>query len=206
MKKKEDTGTREKIISAATEEFSKAGFHGARVDAIAALSGVNKAMIYYHFGSKEKLYKSIIEMIFIGVRNIVSKVTDSNESPEEKIFLIMRELSNYIGSLNDSMRRVMIWEIASGGKTLVTIGSKTLLTTVIPLVRKTYADGFKKGIIRKDIDPILTNIAMIGAIIFSNIQFMTFKDTLASTFIFTKDFRERFTENLLKIYKKGIAP
>jgi TetR/AcrR family transcriptional regulator len=48
--------TREKILASARKEFSEKGLNGARVDRIAGASGVNKAMIYYHFGSKEALY------------------------------------------------------------------------------------------------------------------------------------------------------
>ena len=49
--------TKERILVAAEEEFSEKGFYGARVDAIAAASGINKRMIYAHFESKEKLLK-----------------------------------------------------------------------------------------------------------------------------------------------------
>ena len=48
--------TRERILAAAEEEFSEKGFYGARIDSIAAASGMNKRMIYAHFDSKEKLY------------------------------------------------------------------------------------------------------------------------------------------------------
>ncbi|MEN8154721.1 MAG: TetR/AcrR family transcriptional regulator, partial [Acidobacteriota bacterium] len=55
--------TKEKIIDAAVTEFSKGGYPGARVENIAVNAGVNKAMIFYYFGSKEELYKVIIKKI-----------------------------------------------------------------------------------------------------------------------------------------------
>ena len=62
MEYKRDTkNTASLILVAATEEFSQYGQAGARIDRIAKRAGVNKAMIYYHFHSKEKLYQSIIE-------------------------------------------------------------------------------------------------------------------------------------------------
>ena len=48
--------TRQKILTAAEAEFSEIGLYGARVDSIAQRAGVNKRMIYAHFGSKEQLY------------------------------------------------------------------------------------------------------------------------------------------------------
>ncbi|MEW6411353.1 MAG: TetR/AcrR family transcriptional regulator [Candidatus Zixiibacteriota bacterium] len=54
------TDTKERILKAAAVEFAKNGLAGARVDRIAAAAKVNKAMIYYHFSSKEKLYREVI--------------------------------------------------------------------------------------------------------------------------------------------------
>ena len=48
------------ILSAARVVFSEKGFSGARIDEMAALSGVNKQRIYAYFGSKEKLYKKVL--------------------------------------------------------------------------------------------------------------------------------------------------
>ena len=45
---------KEKILQAAEESFAEKGLYGARVDEIAALSTVNKRMIYEYFGNKEK--------------------------------------------------------------------------------------------------------------------------------------------------------
>ena len=44
--------TRQSILGAALEEFSRYGLGGARVDRIAERSGANKRMLYYYFRSK----------------------------------------------------------------------------------------------------------------------------------------------------------
>ena len=53
--------TRAAILAAAEEEFARAGLAGARTDAIAAQAGVNKALLYYYFDSKEALYAAVVE-------------------------------------------------------------------------------------------------------------------------------------------------
>ena len=55
---------RERILEAAAEEFGRAGFSGAKVDAIARRAGVNKAGLYYHLGNKEKLYEAVLLHLF----------------------------------------------------------------------------------------------------------------------------------------------
>jgi TetR/AcrR family transcriptional regulator len=53
--------TKQRILDAALREFSDKGIAGARVDAIAARANVNKRMLYYYFGSKEGLFREILQ-------------------------------------------------------------------------------------------------------------------------------------------------
>jgi TetR/AcrR family transcriptional regulator len=53
--------TRAAILAAAEHVFARAGLAGARTDLIAAEAGVNKALLYYYFQSKEKLYQAVLE-------------------------------------------------------------------------------------------------------------------------------------------------
>ena len=52
--------TKTRILDAATEEFARRGFAGARVDEIAAKSGSNKQLIYAYFDSKLGLFEAVI--------------------------------------------------------------------------------------------------------------------------------------------------
>jgi TetR/AcrR family transcriptional regulator len=57
-----DSGaTRQAILQAAERIFADEGLEGARTDAIAAAAGVNKALLYYYFRSKEELYREVLE-------------------------------------------------------------------------------------------------------------------------------------------------
>ena len=82
-------GSKEKILEAAMAEFSKNGLQGARVDKIAVEAGVNKAMIYYHFSSKAKLYNEV-------VRNFVAS----------RIPMLARDISNEV-RLEDAVRQAL---------------------------------------------------------------------------------------------------
>jgi AcrR family transcriptional regulator len=52
--------TRERILEAATAEFSAFGIAGARVDRIAKTAGCNKNLIYIYFDSKEALFTTVL--------------------------------------------------------------------------------------------------------------------------------------------------
>lgn len=52
-----------RILKAAEEVFATAGFAGARTAAIAQRAGVPKANLHYYFGTKEALYRRLLENI-----------------------------------------------------------------------------------------------------------------------------------------------
>jgi TetR/AcrR family transcriptional regulator len=60
-RKRKDNEAR--ILKAAEEVFATAGFSGARTAAIARRAGVPKANLHYYFGTKEALYRRVLENI-----------------------------------------------------------------------------------------------------------------------------------------------
>jgi AcrR family transcriptional regulator len=56
---KDGSATRRRLLDAATEEFSRHGIAGARVDRIADAAQANKAQIYAWFSSKDGLFDAV---------------------------------------------------------------------------------------------------------------------------------------------------
>lgn len=56
--------TRASIMKAALHEFANLGLAGARVDVIARRAGVNKQVLYYHFGNKEDLFRATLASVY----------------------------------------------------------------------------------------------------------------------------------------------
>lgn len=52
--------SRERILAAATAEFSAHGIAGARVERIAKAAGCNKNLIYIYFESKDNLFETVL--------------------------------------------------------------------------------------------------------------------------------------------------
>ncbi len=55
--------TEEKIYEAAKEIFYRKGLDGARMQEIADLAGINKALLHYYFRTKEKLFGAIVKRV-----------------------------------------------------------------------------------------------------------------------------------------------
>ena len=70
--------TRSRILEAALELFAASGFEGASTRTIAEQAGVNLPAIQYYFGSKEGLYRAVVEQFShemqIGVTPIAERI------------------------------------------------------------------------------------------------------------------------------------
>ena len=60
--------SRAAILQAALNEFSSAGYEGARVDRIALAAGVSKPLLYDYFGDKEDLYAAALREAYVQIR------------------------------------------------------------------------------------------------------------------------------------------
>src|SRR5580658_5436640 len=77
--------TRARILDAALTEFAAHGLAGARTEPIAVAAGVNKALLYYYFESKEKLYSAALEMVSGRVRDRSMAVFLREATPGERL-------------------------------------------------------------------------------------------------------------------------
>jgi len=66
--------SRDVLLAAAAEEFARNGLKGTRIREIVQRSGVNERMIYHHFGSKEGLFRAVMEDAFGGVGQALREV------------------------------------------------------------------------------------------------------------------------------------
>jgi TetR/AcrR family transcriptional regulator len=77
--------TRTRILDAATQEFSANGLAGARTERIAEAAGVNKALLYYYFRSKDELYNAALEAVAARVAEISMAVLGKECSAGERL-------------------------------------------------------------------------------------------------------------------------
>jgi TetR/AcrR family transcriptional regulator len=81
--------TRARILNAAVRQFSASGLAGARTEQIAEEAGVNKALLYYYFKSKEDLYAAALEFVFDGVRTASLALLEAGASAGERFLQIV---------------------------------------------------------------------------------------------------------------------
>lgn len=69
--------TAERIATAAALEFAERGVHGVRMEHVARRAGVNKALVYRHFGDKEHLYAETLRRELAKRSTILGSLPDS---------------------------------------------------------------------------------------------------------------------------------
>ncbi|MGW1592070.1 TetR/AcrR family transcriptional regulator [Streptomyces sp. NPDC002386] len=60
----ESAGTRDRILSAAREEFSERGYEKTSVRGIAKAAGVDSALVHHYFGTKEQIFEASVAVAF----------------------------------------------------------------------------------------------------------------------------------------------
>ncbi len=143
--------TKNKILLAAESEFSEKGIWGARVDAIAAVAGVNKRMIYEHYESKENLYKTVLFFVYSKLAAYESQYYKDSVDPEGAIRRIV-EVSFRFLEANPTFVRILMWENLNRASYLEAGGVKEIKNPTIEYIKTQIRRGKEIGIFEDSAD------------------------------------------------------
>src|SRR5438067_6190892 len=158
--------TRSGILDAALAEFSKEGLAGARTDAIARADGVNKALLYYYFGDKDRLYAAVLDHVFGELSHRLIDVLDHDNSPREKILAYAAAHFDYIAH-SPLLPRLVHREMMQAGRhgsAHVARVAEQYLRPVFRRLAATLHAGMEAGEFRR-VDPVHFAISMVGVIV-----------------------------------------
>jgi TetR/AcrR family transcriptional regulator len=130
----------ERILAAAAVEFSSRGYAGARVDHIARRARVNKAMLYYHFGSKQGLYRTLLRDTFGRIAAQLSAIAASGRPPDEMLEAAVTAIATFI-EVHAFFPSIMLREVADRGQHLDAATLEALAS-----VPQAFASILKAGI------------------------------------------------------------
>lgn len=152
--------TERRILLASVKVFSEKGFDGSRTDEIAKLAGVNKAMIHYYFESKERLYVTLITIVFERLSLILSEFFGnfSPETIEDDISLFIDNYVEFI-RLNIKFFKMLLWELARGGDQIGRV-MKEIIGEQFIVIQVQFDKAIEKGLIR----PLVPRHLMLSVI------------------------------------------
>ena len=154
---------KEYILTTALELFGQKGFEGTSIRDIACKANVNVAMISYYFGSKEKMFESIVENKARQLKEVFSElVNNSSLSEIEKIDLV---IDHYVARIfaHPVFHHLLHRELSLNQRTQMHEGIIDVLLKNFMVVKKIIENGIQNKVFRK-VDPEITIATLIGTI------------------------------------------
>ena len=154
--------TKDKLLAIATKHFVEYGYDGARMDMMAQECEYNKATFYYHFKSKDELYKNVLVTIFSIINKELQKLELTNnpkENLKNYVFIVVKTISD-----NRVYSKLLMSEIATGFKRLNPEALKSAFS-MLRVFFQILKSGVESGEF-KQITPILPHFMIVGTVTF----------------------------------------
>jgi len=159
----QETDTKQRILDSAVQVFAAKGKAGARIEEIADLAEVNKAMIYYYYTSKDNLYERVLDAVLKETFGELSRVAATDASPEEKVRQIIDAYVEIYIRRHD-LFQLLLREIIDGGETLkkIVVGYKYIFEKQPDaLPARLIQQGIDSGVFRS-VNPGQTFMSLMG--------------------------------------------
>jgi AcrR family transcriptional regulator len=146
--------TRREILDVATREFADQGYAGGRVDEIAAQTRTTKRMIYYYFGSKERLFVAVLERAYVAIRAAEQTIEVDHLEPAAAIRRLAELTFDHHESHPDFARLVSIENIHRAEHIAGREDFAGQNTPAIELIERILERGRRDGSLTRDIDAV----------------------------------------------------
>jgi TetR/AcrR family transcriptional regulator len=159
--------TRGRILDAALSEFAAHGLAGARTERIATAAGVNKALLYYYFESKEKLYLAALEMIASKIRDSTMAVFLREGSAGERVLRsALNHFDRIVGQQEfQSMMQQEMIRLHKGESGVMPLLVKKVFEPTLIMYRAMVREGIASGELI-EADWLQIQLATLGANVF----------------------------------------
>ena len=150
------------ILDAAISLFSEQGFDAVSMREIARSAAVSKANIYHHFESKESLYLAILKSSTDETAQLIEQLAGSEGRFEERLVEFARAHLEHLFHRKNAAK-VILHEAFSGDVDSSRKLSEEVFGRIYHRMTEIMQAGQDAGVLRKDLDPALCVILLMGA-------------------------------------------
>ena len=160
MAKKKSEDVRKAILDAAVKIVAQKGFYNAKTAEIAKEAGVAAGTIYNYFKSKDDILISIFNEKLGDMVATLRAAMDGMDDVDSKVSLIV---SSVMGLLQTDrhLAEIIVVELRQSTKFL-TSSAMVELIEFLELIKEVVVEGQSKGIYRKEVDPAMIAILLVG--------------------------------------------
>ncbi len=150
--------SRKAILNAAEAIFAAQGLTGARTKAIARAAGVNKALLYYYFKSKDALYLAVLEEHLKGFFQKTNTVFQSKGSVRS---VLLSYVTMHFDLISQQPHLPLIFQrfVLSGGRGVERLGKQYSLPLMQRLTRL-----IRRGVRNGELRPVDVRNAVISIV------------------------------------------
>ena len=159
----QDAGTADTILDAAEPLFARQGFAATTIKQIGAAAGVNPALIYYYFGSKDELYRRLLRRLFGSIIGEGARRLAGAASAEEAIRALLA-LQNETMRRRPALPRILAREMADHGAAHAQEMIAQLSATLFARLHELIVQGQRAGTIRRNLDARFAAISTVSLI------------------------------------------
>ena len=152
--------TQAAILSAATQEFSRFGLGGARVDRIAVRAKTNKRMLYYYFGNKETLFLAVLEAAYARIRAAETKLSLLDVEPVESIRRLVEFTWEYYLAHPEFLTLLNSENLHRARHLKRSRDVRAMNSPVIETLAEVLTRGAQRGDFRRDVDALQLYISI----------------------------------------------
>ena len=149
------------ILEAAVRLFSRHGFEGVSMRAVANEAGVSKSNIYHHFASKEALYLAIMQASAGSLAEMVESLAEGKGAFDERLRKFARVHLLHLFE-NAMTMRLMLREVFTGASRWQKIMVEQVVGSIFERLISIFENGQKAGLLRQGVDPGLCALLIVG--------------------------------------------
>ena len=159
-----------KILDAATQEFAVNGYGGARVERISRRARTVDRMLYYYFGSKDRLFRTVLERIYEDLGAAEQQVDLAHLTPSEGMRQLIAFTWNYYCAHPELISLLNTENQYRGTHVGKSARVRQLSFPLIAMLRELLERGVAQGVFRSGLDPVdmYVTIAALGYFYLSN--------------------------------------
>jgi len=191
------------LVTAARELFSRRGFGEVGIRELSRAAGVTPGMISYYFGGKQGLYEAMLASVF---EDLIARVRELAAQPGESTAPLEGLIRLYAATLTAQpwLPALLLREVITGDPGTRARFVERFARHGAELLPGLVSSEMAAGTLRKDLDPVLTLLALIGSSVFPFLAHPVLGKLLG--YELDEPFAKRLAAHTARLFLDGARP
>jgi AcrR family transcriptional regulator len=160
--RRDPEATRAALLAAATAEFARHGYAGARIERLVKRAGTSVRMVYHYFGSKAALYIAVLEAAMRSLRQEELKLDLIDVEPLDGLLRLFDFIYDHFDAHPELISLLSAENLHRAKYLRQSAAIQQMSSPVIGLIDALVRRGIAEGRLRLDLDPLQLYVSMVA--------------------------------------------